>query len=78
MSLHVHASSVANDPIQPLEPQLCKKPVIALALPDLVVMTSASPMALRIRGSLWAGVIDDSKDCLDLVRSGLLELAWSN
>ena len=78
MSLRVLASLVANDPIQPLEPQLCKKPVISLALPDFVVMSSTSPMTLGICCILWAGVIDDSENRLDLVRTGLLELAWSN
>lgn len=68
---------VANDPVYPLHPQVRKEPVISLALPGLVVMASTGPMILCIC-SLWADVIDDSEDCLDLVGTGLLKLAWSD
>lgn len=66
-----------HNPIQPLHPQICKKPIVALAPPCLVVMTPARPVILWVC-SLWAGVIDDREDSLDLVRTGLLQLARSD
>lgn len=68
---------VVFDPVQPLHPQVRHEPVVALALPCLVVMATTCPMVLWVC-SLRAGVIDDSENCLDLVRTGLLKLAWSD
>lgn len=70
-------SSVVHNPIQPLKPQVCKKPVVSLALPGLVVMTTTSPVILWVC-SLGANMIDDRENCLDLVRTGLLQLARSD
>lgn len=71
------ANLVVFHPVQSLHPQVCHEPVVALALPCLVVMPPTRPMILWVR-SLRADVIDDSENCLDLVRTGLLKLAWTD
>lgn len=78
---HANKSKRANlfvfDPVQSLEPQVCKEPVVSLALPGLVIMAPTRPMILWVC-SLRTGVIYDSENCLDLIRTGLLKLAWSD
>lgn len=68
-------SLVVHNPIQSLHPQVCKKPVVSLALPGLVIMSTTRPVILWVC-SLRASMIDDRENCLDLVRTSLLQLAW--